>query len=163
MSKKWKKGSVKNTHLENLLLKLQELVLESDRNRTGWKKNVLMKMAILINHFYEKNGYNWNSLDIDWKEFNKDVDLVMSDVSKKNKIHNPYSRYGIVNNEVVVVDNSKTDLDESYTIDRVFTGGSRIDDIEFWYYHMINSNKTFGITKVQPRSFSPKQKFKIFT
>ena len=41
---------------------------------------------------YEKNGYNWNSLDIDWKEFNKDVDLVMSDVSKKNKIHNPYSK-----------------------------------------------------------------------
>tara|TARA_R110000744_G_scaffold54207_1_gene115190 strand:- start:58 stop:1608 length:1551 start_codon:yes stop_codon:yes gene_type:complete len=163
MSKKWKKGSVKNTHLENLLLKLQELVLESDRNRTGWKKNVLMKMAILINHFYEKNGYNWNSLDIDWKEFNKDVDLVMSDVSKKNKIHNPYSRYGIVNNEVVVVDNSKTDLDESYTIDRVFTGGSRIDDIEFWFYHMINSGKTFGITKVQNRSFSSSQKLEMFT
>ena len=163
MSSKWKRGSVKNTHLENLLLKLQELILESDRNRTDWKKNVLMKMIILINHFYEKNGYNWNSLDIDWKEFNKDVDLVMKDVSKKNKVHNPYTRYGIVNNEVVVVDDSKTDTSESYTIDRVFTGGNRIDDIEFWYYHMINSGKTFGITKVQNRSFSSSQKLEMFT
>ena len=61
------------------------------------------------------------------------------------------------------MDDSKTDTSESYTIDRVFTGGNRIDDIEFWYYHMINSGKTFGITKVQNRSFSSSQKLEMFT
>jgi len=163
LSNKWKKGSDKNTHLENLLGKLNDLVLNSDRKRFEWKKNVLMKMTILINHFYEKNGYKWNGYNIDWKQFNKEVDEVMTDVSKMNKVHHPYTRYSIVNNEVVVTDETNSNKDESYTIDGVFTGGSRIDDIEFWYYHMINSNKTFGITKVQPRSFSPKQKFKMFT
>ncbi len=163
LSNKWKKGSTKNTHLENLLLKLQDLVLYSDRKRTDWKKNVLMKMAILINHFYEKNGYNWNGYDIDWKQFNKEVDEVMSEVNKKNKIHHPYTRYSIANNEVVVTDNTSSKKEESYTIEGVFTGGSRIDDIEFWYYHMINSGRNFGITKIQPRSFSSKQRLEVFT
>ena len=163
ISKKWKKGTTKNKHLENLLLKLNDLVLDSDRKRTDWKKNVLVKMSILINHFYEKIGYNWNGYDVDWKLFNKHVDEVLGEVSRNNNIHHPYTRYGIVNNEVVVTDDTKSDKTESYTIDRVFTGGSRIDDIEFWYYHMINSGKTFGITKKPNRSFSKSQKLEMFT
>ena len=161
ISKKWKKGTTKNKHLENLLLKLNELVLNSDRKRTDWKKNVLVKMSILINHFYEKIGYNWNGYDVDWKLFNKHVDEVMGEVNRNNKTHHPYTRYSIVNNEVVVIDEG--DKTESYTIDRVFTGGSRIDDIEFWYYNMINSGKTFGMKKIQPRSFTDNQKLTMFT
>ena len=163
ISKKWKKGTTKNKHLENLLLKLDELVLNSDRKRTDWKKNVLVKMSILINHFYEKIGYNWNGYDVDWKLFNKHVDEVMGEVNRNNKTHHPYTRYSIVNNEVVVTDDTKSDKSESYTIDRVFTGGSRIDDIEFWYYNMINSGKTFGLKKIQPRSFTDNQKLTMFT
>jgi hypothetical protein len=159
----WKVGSKKYNHLHNILSKLNDLVLNSDRPRGEWKKLTLFKAAILIDYFYSKNNYNWDSLNIDWNEFNKCIDLVMADVNKKQPavVHNPKTRYHIVNNKVEV--SVPGDDKESYTIDKVFTGGNRIDDIEFWLFHMITSKKEFGITKVQNRTFGKNKKLNNFT
>ena len=162
-AKRWKDGSKLYTHLYNILDKLNDLVLNSDRPRGEWKKLTLFKAAILIDYFYSKNNYNWDSLDIDWVEFNKSIDLVMADVNRRNVVHNPRTRYHIDNNEVKVLSTEKTDFGESYKIDKVFTGGNRIDDIEFWLFPMIVSDLDFGITKVQNRTFSNDTKLNGFT
>jgi len=160
LANKWKPNTKNYKHLDNLLSKLNNLVMESDRKRTQWKKHTMFKMAILIDYFFSKENYNWNSLDIDWIQFNKHVDLVMSDVKKKGTLHHPHTRYQIIDNKVKIklVGNP----DESYEINSVF-GGDRIDDIEFWLFHMITSDYDFGISKVQKRSISDSQKLEMFT
>jgi len=115
-------------------------------------------MVILIDYFFSQQNYKWDSLDIDWNQFNRHVDIVMSNVTK---VHHPRTRYQIVNNQVVV--KSLGDDTESYKIDKVFSGGDRIDDIEFWLYHMIVSGYDFGITTVEKRSFSDSQKLEMFS
>ena len=160
-SDKWKEGSKLYNHLYNLLDKLNDMVLNSDRPRGQWKKLTLLKAAILINHFYSKHNYNWDSLDIDWKEFNKCIDLVMADVNRRKILHNPRTRYHIDGTEVKILTGG--DVTESYTIDKVFTGGNRIDDIEFWLFPMIVSDLDFGITKIQKRSFGKSKKLNDFT
>ena len=156
LQSEWNKGSVKYTHLENILTKLEDLVFESDRKKTEWKKTTLFKMAVLINHLM---GDNWNGYDVDWKEFNKNVDEIMASLSKIT--HSPYARYTVIDNEVI---ETKEGVDgESYSIKKVFTGGTRVDDIEFWFYHMITSGKSFGITEKPKRSFNDSQKLEIYT
>ena len=162
INNKFKSSSTYYKRLKSLIGKLNDLVLTSDRKRSQWKKMSLLKVAILLDWFYSKNNYKFDEFDIDWKTFNKQIDIIHA---KVKDVHYPYSRYNVVGNKVKTI--SKINNDESYTMNSVFTSGNRVDDIEFWLYNIITrfNESDFGITKVdkQKRTFTDKQKSSNFT
>jgi len=103
--------------------------------RDKWKKNMIKKAMCLI---YEmsltntKKGVKFKSINIHYPTFHKKlVESIRKHSANKSLIHHPHQRYEIVNGKMVKVKNCDPNKGQMYKYSDVFTGGSRVDDLEF--------------------------------
>jgi hypothetical protein len=103
--------------------------------RDKWKKNMIKKVMCLI---YEmslaktKKGIKFKNINIDYPTFHKKlVESIRKYSSNKSLIHHPHQRYEILNGKVCKVKDCNPNKGQMYKYSDVFTGGSRIDDLEF--------------------------------
>ncbi len=103
--------------------------------RDTWKKNMIKKLFCLIYQMCltnTKKGVKFKTIKIDYTKFHsKLVASIRKFSSLKTMTHNPYQRYEIVDGKVCKVKDCDPNKGQTYKYSDVFTGGSRIDDLEF--------------------------------
>jgi hypothetical protein len=67
----------------------------------------------------------------------------LNETIKKNTkiLHNPHQRYQLENDNVLKVKNCTPDRSKTYAYTSVFSGGARIDDLEFTLLHLLKYYK----------------------
>ena len=113
--------------------------------KSYWTAHRMLKYCMFFR--WLQSQYPKKEITIDYKKFVNAFDKAVSGVKVK---HKPYQRYEIKNGKVVIRKGTEsTDVDAlEYSANKVFGGGTRIDDYEFILKHVESkfSLDSFGIT-----------------
>lgn len=98
-----------------------------------WTAHRMLKYCMFFR--WLESQYPKKQITIDYKKFVNEFDKVVTGIKMK---HKPYQRYEIKNGKVLVRKGTEsTDLDAlEYSANKVFGGGTRIDDYEFILKHI---------------------------
>ena len=156
-----------SSDLDKLLTILNDVIkcgrLSDKRNGT-WGKGAIKKLIMLIVEAAKNTGgfdkYNPNS-----KKFYKELKQAYTELLKSKVHHHPYQLYKLSNGKIVPLPKSeqpaKVRHHETHMFPSVFTGGARVDDLFYIYYHFfIKGLNTFGLktdSKDDVRAFNQKQ------
>ncbi|MDA8919410.1 hypothetical protein N9I13_00250 [bacterium] len=136
----------------------------SDKRNGLWKKGSIKKLIMLIVESAKSAGgfskYNPNA-----KKFYKELKQAYTELLKSKVKHNPYQLYKLDNGKVVPLPKSEQPTNvryhETHMFPSVFTGGARVDDLQYIYYHFLTKgSSTFGLktnSKDDVRTFNQKQ------
>jgi DNA-directed RNA polymerase subunit RPC12/RpoP len=113
--------------------------------KSYWTAHRMLKYCMFFR--WLESQYPKKEITIDYKKFVNAFDKAVSGVKVK---HKPYQRYEIKNGKVVIRKGTEsTDVDAlEYSANKVFGGGTRIDDYEFILKHVESKFNldSFGIT-----------------
>lgn len=113
--------------------------------KSYWTAHRMLKYCMFFR--WLQSQYPKKEITIDYKKFVNAFDKAVSGVKVK---HKPYQRYEIKNGKVVIRKGTEsTDVDAlEYSANKVFGGGTRIDDYEFILIHVESKFNldSFGVT-----------------
>lgn len=155
--------------LDSLLDIIDKVVREgrfSDKRAGSWGKGALKKLCMIIcESAWESGGFSKYKPNI--KNLFNDIKTAYEELSKaKIQPHHPHQLYEIDStNKVVPLPKSKqlkkVKYHETHQFISVWTGGARIDDLQYIYLNMKTKGvTTFGLGKKKDdvRTFTEKQK-----
>ena len=154
-------GSKMEKNLRSLLSIVNNIVVKNPRldifKKGGkWFAGPLKKLIMLVAEMHNVNGtFNFSKVKINtddfFTSFNRATNELKND--KNVKPHLPYQSYILVNNKVHVNSVQPANVgDTMYPFHKVFTGGARLDDMLYIYYHYVTKGYLdFGVTKLDKR------------
>ena len=156
-----------SSDLDKLLTILNDVIkfgrLSEKRNGT-WGKGAIKKLIMLITES-AKNAGGFSKYNPNAKKFYKELKQAYTELLKSKVKHNPHRLYKLNNGKVVPLSKSEQPTNvkyhETHMFPSVFTGGARVDDLQYIYYHFLTKgSNTFGLktgSKDDARTFSQKQ------
>jgi hypothetical protein len=165
-----KLSNPKDTLITDLdsLLKITNDVIKLGRlsnSRNGaWGKGSIKKLIMLISES-ARNAGGFSKYKPDTKKLYDFIQSAYTELSKSKVAHHPYQQYKVVDDKVVILPKdeqpSNVRYHETHQFPSVFTGGARVDDLLYVYYHFITKGVfNFGVkttTKDDSRTFTKKQ------
>jgi len=110
-----------------------------DSLKGTWKKGGLKKLFCLLYEISLTDKRKFKAIKINYQLFHKKLNET---IKKNTKIlHNPHQRYQLENDNVLKVKNCTPDRSKTYAYTSVFSGGARIDDLEFTLLHLLKYYK----------------------
>lgn len=150
------------------LLKITNDVIKvgrlSSSRSGGWGKGSIKKLIMLITESARNSG-GFGKYKPDTQKLHASIKAAYLELSKSKVSHHPYQRYNVIDGKVTILpkDEQPTNVKyhETYQFPSVFTGGARVDDLLYVYYHFLTKGVfNFGLkttTKDDSRTFSKKQ------
>ena len=153
--------------LDKLLTILNNVIMcgrLSDKRNGTWGKGAIKKLIMLIAES-AKNAGGFRNYNPNPKKLYKELKQAYSELLKSKVKHNPHQLYKLDNGKVVplpkVEQPAKVRYHETHMFPSVFSGGARVDDLQYIYYHFLTKgSNTFGLktdSKDNARTFNQKQ------
>lgn len=131
------------------LKKLNQMIVSligvKGKGKGYWTAHRMLKYCMFFR--WLESQYPKKEIVIDYKKLVNEFDKIVSGIKVK---HKPYQRYEVQNGKVIIRKGTEsTDVDAlEYSANKVFGGGTRIDDYEFILKHIESKFNldSFGIT-----------------
>jgi len=158
--------------LDSLLKVVNDVIILgkfSSARSANWGKGAIKKLIMLIcESAWNAGGFKKYKPDV--KKLHNELSESFKELCKSKVKHKPRRLYEVKDNKVVVLPKNKqpenVNYSEEYKFSGVFSGGGRVDDLQYIYYHFLTKGFLgFGLkttTKDDSRSFTEKQKDELY-
>ena len=158
--------------LDSLLKVVNDVIILgkfSSARSANWGKGAIKKLIMLIcESAWNAGGFKKYKPDV--KKLHNELSESFKELCKSKVKHKPHRLYEVKDNKVVALPKSKqpekVNYNEEYKFSGVFSGGGRVDDLQYIYYHFLTKGFLgFGLkttTKDNSRSFTEKQKEELY-